>query len=66
MQEDSYPREVIILVMTDSSVNIFGDSIGEGIYFQYIWGPTSDHIEELEISMAQSFEKKFQENCCLF
>jgi hypothetical protein len=29
MQGDLYPREVVISVLTDSSVNIFGDHTGE-------------------------------------
>jgi hypothetical protein len=28
-QEDSHPREVVVSVLTDSSVNIFGDHTGE-------------------------------------
>jgi hypothetical protein len=29
MWEDSHPREVVVSVLTDSSVNIFGDHTGE-------------------------------------
>jgi hypothetical protein len=29
MQGDLYPREVVVSVLTDSSVNIFGDHTGE-------------------------------------
>jgi hypothetical protein len=34
MQGDSYPREVVVSIMTDSSINIFGDSTGGAFIFK--------------------------------
>jgi hypothetical protein len=34
MQEDSYPHEVLVSVLIDKSINIFGDSTGETFIFK--------------------------------
>jgi hypothetical protein len=65
MQGDSYPFEVSVLVLIDSSVNIFGDSTRETFIFG-MFEALLQIIFKNQNSMAQSFEKKIKENCCLF
>jgi hypothetical protein len=32
MQGDSYPREVVVSILTDSNINIFGDHTGDDLF----------------------------------
>jgi hypothetical protein len=36
MQGDLYPREVVVSVLTDSSINIFGDHTGDDLFSRYL------------------------------
>jgi hypothetical protein len=55
---DSYPGEVDISILTNSNINIFGNHIGEPIYFQDIW--VSYMIEGPEFLWFKDSKIKFK------